>query len=124
MKKIFQYNVAFRKKEKKKKLLVMKPEEEEEVKPEKSSKKKKKEKIQHDEVSSTTARVTFDLAAHMKNYKPRPYLVVKSGQNWMDIQVCKLPLIPCSNVTCLFLFVVVVLSSDKYTPQRPYLLYS
>ncbi|VDI28213.1 ribosome biogenesis protein MAK21 [Mytilus galloprovincialis] len=74
------------KKEKKKKLLVMKPEEEEEVKPEKSSKKKKKEKIQHDEVSSTTARVTFDLAAHMKNYKPRPYLVVKSGQNWMDIQ--------------------------------------
>jgi hypothetical protein len=42
----------------------------------------------NDEVSSTT-KVTLDINSHIKNYKPRQYLLVKSGQSWLDVQVCK-----------------------------------
>ena len=66
----------------------MKPDEEDTTEKTIASKKSKKGKIQHDEVSSTT-KVTLDINSHIKNYKPRQYLLVKSGQSWLDVQVCK-----------------------------------
>lgn len=74
-----------RSKKEKKKFIETKQENKE--KNDKPGKKKKEKEIQHDEVSSTTTVSSFNISAHIKNYKSRQYLLVKAGQSWLDVQV-------------------------------------
>nr|KAG5702117.1 hypothetical protein BaRGS_010383 [Batillaria attramentaria] len=50
----------------------------------KKEKKKNKFKVQHAEVSSTTASGDEELSGHLKTRPQRPHLLVKPGDDWMD----------------------------------------